>query len=241
MGYFVLSPLLWSLLLAALIAWRWRGAGRWLRTGLVLAAVACWLVCTPLGANGLVAWAEARLPSSARCDAPAGAAIVVLAGGFTRAPRNVDDVAALAPESWRRLRAATDLQHRRGGPLWIAGGGQYAVAESAVLAGLAREWHVPVANMRIEDRSTTTRESALALHGMLAGRFTLVSSALHLPRAVQAFTDAGLSPCAFASGSDVIAPSGIGDVVPQATAITKSQAALHELVGALVYRLRGAD
>ena len=241
MGYFVLSPLLWGLLLAVLIAWRWRGAGRWPRGGLVLASVLCWLMCTPLGANGLVAWAESRLPASARCDAPAGAPIVVLAGGFTRAPRDVDDVAALAPESWRRLRAATVLQHRLGGPLWIAGGGKYAVTESAVLAGLARDWHVPAASLRLENRSTTTRESALALRGVLNGRFTLVSSALHLPRAVQAFNDTGLSPCAIASGSDVIAPSGIGDVVPQATAITKSQAALHELAGALVYRLRGAD
>lgn len=241
MGYFVLSPLLWGLLLAVLIAWRWPRAGRWVRAGLVLAAALCWLVCTPLGANGLVAWAESRLPSTARCVAPSGAAIVVLAGGFTRAPRDDDDVAALAPESWRRLRAATTIQHRLGGTLWIAGGGKYPVKESHVLAGLARDWHVPAASLRVEDGSTTTRESALALRGVVAGRFALVSSALHLPRAVRAFNDAGLSPCAFASGSDVITPSGIGDLVPQATAITKSQAALHELVGTIVYRLRGAD
>jgi uncharacterized SAM-binding protein YcdF (DUF218 family) len=241
MTYFLLSPLLWGLLLAALIVWRWSRAGRWSRCGLVFAGAACWLCCTPLGANALVARAEARLPVSARCQAPAGAPIVVLAGGFTRAPRDADDVAALAPESWRRLRAATGLQRRLSGPLWIAGGGDYPVKESQVLAGLARDWHVAATSLHIETGSTTTRESALALRGVLAGRFTLVSSALHLPRAVQAFTDAGLSPCAVASGSDVIVPSGIGDVVPQATAITKSQAALHELAGALAYRLRDAD
>ena len=241
MSSFLLSPLLWGLLLAGILVWRWARAGRGTRGVLLAATALCWLACMPLGANWLVAWAESRLPDSARCEAPAGAPIVVLAGGFTAPPRSSDDVAALAPESWRRLRAATSLQQRQGGALWIAGGGLHAIKESQVLAGLARDWHVPPAQIHLETGSKTTRDSAIALRSTLPPRFTLVSSALHLPRAVQAFQTAGMSPCAVASGSDYIAPTGLGDVLPQGPAIAKSQAALHELVGALVYQLRGAD
>ncbi len=241
MSSLLLSPLLWGLLLAGIMAWRWARAGRWTRGALLVATAMCWLACMPLGANWLVAWAESRLPDSARCQAPAGSPIVVLAGGFSVPPRTLDDVAALAPDSWRRLRAATSIQQRQGGALWISGGGLHAIKESQVLAGLARDWHVPTAQIHLETGSQTTRGSAIALRAALPTRFTLVSSALHLPRAVQAFQAVGMAPCAIASGSDYIAPTGIGDVLPQGPAIAKSQAALHELVGALVYQLRDAD
>jgi uncharacterized SAM-binding protein YcdF (DUF218 family) len=240
MSYFLLSPLLWGIAVAAISVWRWSRAGRLSRVLAVCALTLCWLGCAPLGANGLVAWAESRVPASARCVAPRDAPIVVLAGGFSRPPRDAQDVAALTPESWRRLRAATDLQRRRGAPLWIAGGGQYPVKESEVMAGLARDWRVPEQAIHVDARSLTTRENALALRGRVPSRIILVSSAMHLPRAVQAFVAAGFAPCAVASGSEFIAPSGLGDVLPQGPAIAKSQAALHELVGAAAYRWRGA-
>lgn len=240
MSFFLLSPLLWGLVCAVVLAWRWRRAGRAARGFGLAACAACWLACSPIGANALVAIAEARLPESAQCDAGADAPVVVLAGGFVRRPRAVDDYAALNPESWRRLRGAVEFRGARTSPLWISGGGPYPVTEGRMLARLAQDWGVPATAIHFEDRSQTTRESARALRGRLPARLTLVSSALHLPRAVQAFDEAGFTPCAVASSSDYVSPFGWGAAVPQASAIAKAQAALHELAGAVVYRLRGA-
>jgi len=122
MSFFLLSPLSWGLVFAGLLAWRWRRAGRLARWFGIAACAVCWLACSPLGANALVAIAEARLPASARCDAGAQAPVVVLAGGFVRRPRGIDDYAALNPESWRRLRGAVEFRGTGKKLLGIGGG-----------------------------------------------------------------------------------------------------------------------
>lgn len=239
MSFFLLSPLLWGLAVAGLLAWRWPRLGRVARGFGIAAITLCYLACSPIGANALVVIAENRLPDSARCDAGANAPVVVLAGGFVRPPRSVDDYAALHPESWRRLRAAVEYRGAGSGELWVSGGGPYPVKEGQVMARLAADWGVPVSAIHVEDASRTTRESALALRGRLPARVTVVSSALHLPRVMQAFANAGFTSCAVASSSDYVSPFTWGGFLPQATAISKAQAALHELAGALAYGLRG--
>lgn len=243
MSHSLFSPLAWGLLLALLLLLLWRRlTHRWRVAGALLGLLLLAL-CAPLGANALVLALESLAPADAHCaqrDAsPDTSPIVVLSGGFERAPRDLDDYAALNRATWKRLRAAVDLwRTQRAGALWIAGGGPYRVKESAMLARLASDWKVPVSALRIETQSTTTWDSAFALKRALPQRIRLVTSAMHLPRAGIAFRAAGFSACAQASDSEVVPFDGLGYWLPQASAIAKSEAALHELVGMVYYRYR---
>lgn len=238
-SHLLFSPLAWGVLLTLLLALCWRWLGRALRMIGVAVLLALAMLCTPLGANALVWFVEARAPAQRRCGPADAAPIVVLSGGYERAPLAVDDYAALNPDSWRRLRGAVELWHRRAqGPLLIAGGGPYAVKESVLLAALARDWGVSADALRTETASTTTWQSAVSLRGALPARIRLVSSALHLPRALIAFDAAGFDACIHVSDSSFVPPGGWGAIIPQVSAAEKTETAVYELIGSVVYRVR---
>lgn len=240
MPYFLFSPVAWALplLLVVLLAWR-RLARGWRVAGIAAGALLL-LACMPLGANALERLLESVVPRAATCTAADRGPIVALAGGFEHAPRREDDYAALTLESWDRLRAATELWHQRDeGELWITGGGPLPIKEATMLARLAVDWQVPPAAIRTETRSTSTWESAFALAPALRGhRARLVTSPWHRARALHAFRRAGMDACLHDTGSDVVPFDGIGHLVPQASAIAKSETALYELVGLAWYRMR---
>lgn len=247
MTHILLSPLTWLLLIVLVLLARGHRLPRLPKALLLLSCAGLLLLCMPLGANLLVRGVESGLPQVARCQVPPGAPVVVLSGGFERRPRARDDFAALGAESWRRLRAGSELRQQQGGRLIVLGGGPHATGESSVLAALAESWGVPATAIVAESASQTTWENADGLRTLAAvdgdgiadgARFWLVSSALHLPRAVRAFGYAGFQPCAYASGSDYVAPGGVGYFIPQASAIDKSRRALHEAVGSLAYAVR---
>jgi len=235
----VFSPAAWCLLLALVLLASWPRLGRgWRRAGV---AAWCLLVlgCMPLGANLLERGLEGLVPARDYCASTGQGPIVLLSGGANHPPGGATDYRALTGESWTRTRAATELWLADGtGTLWVAGGGPYPVRESVVLANLAREWGVPPAALRIEARSTTTRESARVLAGALSGRRArLVTSPPHRARALQAFGSAGIDACVHDTGTDVVPPAGLGYLLPQASAIGKSEDALHELVGLAWYHV----
>jgi len=239
----LLSPLSWLLLLTLVLAAaglrrRSRAA---LVTLLLAAAVVVALLC-PFGANLLVGMIEARVPDSAACTAAPASAVVVLAAGLDREPGSGDDVNALAADSIRRAVAGVLLWQRQPqATLVFAGGGPFATSESALLQRFAEQLGVPAAMIRREAHSQTTWENAEQLHALvppLPPRIVLVSSAIHLPRALIAFRAAGFEPCPYASDRRYLAPGGIGYYLPQSSALRKSEDALHELVGEALYRWR---
>jgi uncharacterized SAM-binding protein YcdF (DUF218 family) len=240
-----LSPLAFGLLLALGMIVGWRRSPRALRW--VAAVAACLLIVSicPLGANALVWQIESRVPEPAACSGPAPTTIVVLAAGFEREPADADDFAALESDSIRRALAGIELWRRTpGATLVFAGGGPFATSESAALQRLAELAGVPVESLRREDRSQTTWENAQQLHALapaLPARIWLVSSALHLPRALIAFRTAGFQPCAYASDRRYIPPGGVGYYLPQSSALIKTEAAIHEMAGAALYRWRAAN
>ncbi|MGQ4659067.1 ElyC/SanA/YdcF family protein [Lysobacter sp. F6437] len=238
MIYYLLSPLTWGLLLALLLLASWpRLRARWRVAGMVLGGLVL-LSCTPLGANQLIRLVESGVAKTESCASSDATPIVLLSGGLEGAPRTASDYAELTLDSWVRLRGAVDLWQGGGGELVIAGGGPFAVKESDVLAGLARDWDVAPADIRVERTSNTTWESAMALRGTLPADIRLVSSAVHLPRAVTAFRAAGFDPCVHSSDSAYLPPESLGALVPQSSAIFKSETAVYELVGGWAYRFR---
>lgn len=235
----LLSPLGAGLLLALLLWLLRRRLPRWaLWSGFALELL-CYALMTPLGANALVGAIEARAPRPSQCPAPRPATIVVLAGGMEHAALGPDDASVLSTASVRRLLAAVDLWRATpGATLVVSGGGPFDLAEATLLAHFAMKLGVPSAAIRTETHSQTTWGNALdtrRLDGVPA-RIWLVTSALHMPRALLAFRAAGFDACGFPADFRYLPPQGLGDALPQSGALQKSEAALHELVGMLLYR-----
>ncbi len=238
----LLSPLGSGLLLALLLTLLWRRLPHWLRWfGLALEFTLIVLMC-PFGANALVWQIESRVPANAACSATPPTSIVELSGGLEREPADNTDFSALAPITLARALAGIGLwRSQPNATLVFAGGGPFAISESAILQKFAQRLGVPAAQIRTEQRSQTTWENAAQLHALepaLPERIWLVSSALHLPRALIAFRAAGFAPCPYISDRRYLPPGGVGYYLPQSSALSKSEAALHELLGALDYRWR---
>jgi uncharacterized SAM-binding protein YcdF (DUF218 family) len=241
----ILSPLGFGLILA-FVLWRFRGRARhWLwRAGLIIELV-CVAMATPLGASALIAIQEKRAPMPQACAAPQPSAVVLLTGGVRRVPTDAHDVGALSAPSVRRtIDAATLLRDLPDTRLVITGSREdETVPESEVMAELARRMGVRTEAIQIEPSALTTWENAMRVRAMdpaLPPRIWLVTSALHMPRALIAFRAAGFEPCSYPSDF-LSAPFEARDVLPRGSAVANSEAALHEMVGELVYRLRAAS
>lgn len=242
----LLSPLGFGLLLALAL---WLGRRRWPRTvmriGIALEAL-CVLLATPIGANALVTFQERRAPPPAACLAPAPRAIVVLSGGLRHAAQDAADFGALNASSLQRtLFGAALAKATVGAELVMTGGSRYGqgAAQSDVLAHLATQFGVPADAIRTEDASRTTWENATGVRHLdppVPARIWLVTSALHMPRALIAFRAAGFDPCAYPVDFRSAPFDGLIDFLPSALAIADSDAVLHEWAGELVYRWRAA-
>lgn len=253
--YSPLVPLLSGVLLLAVAAFmttppkqaqaHGQGPGRKIlaNLGLVLILPAYGLM-TPLGANLLVLVIEQRIKtaeSNATCQQVQLG--VLLSGGLNRPARTADDFAALTEESlsrsfaWSERLATGDLVTSD----WvIAGGGPFRLAEAEVIGALLHRLEPDQPPPQRESASTTTRESAQALRIMLPDstrRIALASSALHLPRARFAFEQAGFEVCPVVLHRHYLATSNWTSLLPHSSALSKSESALHELLGELHYRL----
>lgn len=241
-GQFVLSPLSWAIVLLLLLVVLWRRLPRTLRYAGIVIEVLIVLSMTPLGANLLVRAVESRAPAARSCRPPIPATIVLLSGGFDRPPESVDDFSAADAESLHRLFAAVDLWRRSpGSTLVIAGGGEGNISQAAMLARLAGRLGIPPGSIRIEPDSQTTWQNARNVAVMsppVPRHIWLVSSALHLPRAMGAFRAFGFDPCAWSSGSLYLPPGGLGYFAPQSSSLGKAEFALHEIVGGWLYALK---
>ena len=235
----MLSPLRLLAILTVLGWLGWHFLPGWLRGCLLALCAVLLLIATPLGANALVRWQEARVADTDLCGAPAQA-IVLLSSGVHEPPASERDFAALDDASLRRLFAAVELYRREPVAFVIVGSSGHAVADSRVLASLALSLGVAATDLREETTSLTTRENAATLARMqppVPRRIALVTSPVHMARALYAFRAAGFEACAWPSRSDYHRFDGIGYLLPVESAALKAEAVLHEWVGEIVYRI----
>lgn len=236
---YAFSPLTYALLLALVLMLSWRRLPRAIRTTGIALEVVLLIAMAPLGANLLVWSVESRAPSPQSCPLPTPSTVVVLSGGTSRPPRSAEDVSALDTSSLHRLFAGVALwRNTPNASLVIAGGGR-RVPESVLLAGLAERMGVPRDAIEIEQHSHTTWENALYvahLYPVVPKRIWLVTSSLHMPRALGAFRAFGFQPCAWPSESlyEAFSPR-VGYFLPQSSSLAKADRAFHELIGGIVY------
>jgi uncharacterized SAM-binding protein YcdF (DUF218 family) len=245
----LLSPLGFGLALALVL---WLGRARFprfvMRVGVGM-EMACLALSTPVGSNTLVAFQESRTPRAAACAAPTPMTIVLLSGGMRRDAADAHDFDVLNASSLQRtLAAATLARNTPGSELVITGaariGGGNDVAQSSVMAGVARSLGVPADAIRAETAATTTWENAetvRALQPALPSRIWLVTSALHMPRSLLAFRAAGFEPCAYPADFRAASFESFANLLPSAGAIANTDAVLHEWVGEIAYRLRAKE
>lgn len=187
-------------------------------------------------------------------DLPQAEAIVVL-GGSTRP--------AIAPRPWidvqeagdRPLHAARLYLNHKAPHVILSGGripwGPTATSEADDMAQIVQAMGVPDAAIIKESRSRNTRENAVNVQKILLQKdiqtILLVTSAIHMPRALKIFEKLGIE--AIAAPTDFLTvegdqPSGnmqgsLLDALPQAERLERSTRALKEYLGMVVYRLRG--
>ncbi len=179
-------------------------------------------------------------------------AIVVLAGGVYR-PGPLRPRAELTQPSWRRFWRGFEIYRDLRGrvPIIYIGGSGNPFASAPTEARLARDYArllgIPSRDFLIETTSRDTYENSCqllrVLREMFPGNrehhFILVSSAVHLPRALLVMRHTGLfplpAPCDFPTGSFSY---GYFSLIPRAGNFALSTAAAHEWLGIAGYRLR---
>ena len=195
---------------------------------------------TPLGANILVKPLEDDAAAATqRCQLPpAKTLLILLAGGFEGSNPASDEVESLQIASFRRSIAAvnrmTSLTEAR---LVISGG------EAEVMRALVSRLGLDADRVVIENRSRTTAESAAAIQGIAddyrPAKIELMTTALHMPRALASMQRAGIAACAVAVDFSYKQTAFPGALLPQVSALQKSTEALHEYLGLLYYLISG--
>ena len=236
---FLLPPLN-LLLVTAICLWLWRIRPLIARLLLTSAFGLLWLLSTPFCAEALLHGLEGTDVVDTKYVS--ADAIVVLGGGtYFRAPEYGGDT--VSKETLERLRFAAILQRATGKPILVSGGTPAGndLSEAAQMKRvLENEFAVPV--QWAESASNNTGENARLSYNMLKqasiGRIYLVTHAWHMPRAAQAFRNAGFqvipAPTAFTTRyrTDLLA------FLPNAHALQDSRIFMHEAFGMFWYRLK---
>ncbi len=170
------------------------------------------------------------------------AAVVVLTGGEAAGPgRPV--TSDLSEDSLERLVEGIRVWRMLGGevPLIFVGGAGVPgrSAEAPLMARAAQALGVPREAISWESSSRNTYENALAARELLGGRpFVLVTSAYHMPRAMETFRAVGTDPIPAPCGQRTLRSYIPYDFIPRSLNLWHSARALREYLAILWYRIR---
>jgi len=237
-----------ALLVLALLAWllglRRSGAG-------LLACGLGWLLLwsSPVVSDAVRLGLERQHPMVLAASLPEAAVIVVLGGGLDPGPPEwlYPNLNSAADRYWHAAR----LYHAGRAPQLLVSGGRMpwmdgVRSEAEMIRGFLHDLGVPAEAIVLESRSASTRENALYSAAWLAEHapgetVLLVTSALHMPRALASFERLGIPAIAAATDFEIMprgAPRTLLDVLPSATALSGSSRAIKEWLGLWVYRWR---
>lgn len=222
--------------LALLLVWRRR-----LRSCMALGALALiwlWAWSMPVLSLWLRGTIEDQFPPRPIAAVPQAQALVVLGGGVSPpSGKSVDiNLQSAADRVWYAAR----LFHAGKAPLLILSGGsdpeRDAYSEARAMAYFLQDLGVPPEAMVLEEMSRNTRENAAFSATLLKARgihrILLVTSALHMPRALALFTAQGLQAVPAPTDFEAhLAPPGLLAWLPDALALDGSGRAMKELVG----------
>ena len=236
-----------SALLVLLLLWSLTRRGAFLVAMIVVMGL-LWLLATPWASHNLQSLIESQAGEVSAEQLPKTDAIVVLGGTLTP-PASPGHDANLSAAADRLVYAARLYQLRKSPIILISGGNATGTgamdAESVHAAALLRSWGIPADAILTETESVNTYENAVYTKLMLDQHslksILLVTSALHMPRALATFESAGVQaiPAATDFESRLPAASGMEAWIAAPGALEGTSRALKEYFGRLVYRQRG--
>jgi uncharacterized SAM-binding protein YcdF (DUF218 family) len=119
-----------------------------------------------------------------------------------------------------------------------------ALSEGELLRRLALQLGIADNRIRVEPNAVNTRDNAVQCQDILEqeqrSTFVVVTSAMHMRRSLACFKGTGLEPIPYAV--DFRSHPGMWtgySLMPQISALSVSNKALHEYLGLAVYRIRG--
>ncbi len=213
-------------------------------------AVLYLLLSMPIVARGLEhALLDGSQPIQEASEAKGAQTIVVLAGGSVTYRAQGGEINELSDATSLRVLEAVRLFKLLGEPEVLVSGGageelgiltpeSVPMQEELVAAG------VPLDRIRLESQSGSTREQAVRLASLLSPNsnppFVLVTSPIHMRRALAAMRAEGLdpvpSPSAQHSEGHVVI---LGGLIPHPAALAASEAAIREALALGYYRVKG--
>ncbi len=243
-----LGLLLLALATLAWLAWHRRytgglkgGAGAGLLSGVFIFTVLCSL---PATGQLLQSTLAGMIHGRSLNDPSQTQAIVVLTGGMT----NAGPIGWLPrPETVQRLMVGYELQRAIDLrlPVIISGGftqGVQAPSEARLAAEYFARGRSEITPTELEEVSTDTAESAVQLAPVLHQRglknVLLVTSDIHMPRALAAFRARGIDPVP-APAITVPTERGLRAWLPSVYGLQLTSAALTEIYGIIGYLLQG--
>lgn len=232
------------LVLAAVLALlRWR---RLAATVLVLAlswSLAWSLPATSLALGGALERTYAFLPPGQVQQADA----IVVLGGHTAGNRANWFEPIDPAKRVTRIGRAAELYHAGRAPRIVLSGGALEgdVSEAQGMAHSLKQMGVPDAALVLENASRNTYENAERTEEHLRGQnirtVLVVTSALHMPRAMAAFRKQGIAATAAPAAPQIVRPEdpAFSPWWPDERTIDASRSIIKEYAGLLVYWLRG--
>jgi uncharacterized SAM-binding protein YcdF (DUF218 family) len=235
-----LTLFLWLVILAVLIRYQ-KKLSFWF---LFISFGVFWIFSTPVVSSHMVSSLEQKFMPVPIDKSPIADAIVVL-GGSVAVPESPRIDIELTGNSDRILHAAR-LYRAGKAPVVIAtGGAEDTQPEAYSMKALLAEWGVPKKKVIIETESLNTYRNAVNSKPLLdkrkIKRVLLVTSAIHMPRALATFRTLGIN--AIPSPTDYMETDRkkyeIKNFLPDIDALGKTSLAVKEYLGAIVYRWRG--
>lgn len=235
-----------TLLLLALLLLivRWRKMAGLLAVSALVWAFFWSLPSSSLWAGGML---EQRFPYHEPASQPVSQAIVVLGGNTANGRKNWfepyqrDNVIM-------RTDTAGDLYLAGRAPLLVVSGAALdgGQSEASMMAAALERMGVPATAIIQEGNSYTTHQNAVYTARLLKenniSEFLLVTSALHMPRAMASFRKQGFRPVAAPSPAQIVVPRGQAHFsfwLPDLRTLHASRSIVKEYLGLLVYWLRG--
>jgi uncharacterized SAM-binding protein YcdF (DUF218 family) len=234
-------PLGFFLLVGVLVFYR----QRWARRVLLVVVVGCYGASIPYTADRLMGWLELPRTPPEMLRPPYDAVVVlsgmlhlsVSRGGHIEFNQAVD----------RILTGIAFVQQGLGKTLLLSGGSgdlfQQQTSEAALLQTFALQHGLTADQVLVEATSRNTYENAVYTARLLQAHHVrqtvLITSAVHMRRAVAAFHKQGIFPDIYPvdyQATDTITPFSF---LPSVHSLVKTTEAVRELVGLIMYRLQG--
>ena len=218
---------------------------RWARKGLLVVLALFYGLSIPYTANHFMHWLEVPRVDAKTLRPPYDAVIVL--SGMLSTPLAQQGYIEFSEAADRMLAGITLVQQGLGKTLLVSGGSgnlfDQHTSEARLLQVFALQLGLSADQVLVEASSRNTYENALHTANMLRAHqlhhTVLITSALHMRRAMAAFHRQGIFPDTYPvdyRATDIVTPFSF---VPSAACLEKVTAVLHELIGILAYRVQG--